>query len=40
MIIKIISIGNKLNTWEQDSINFHLKQLPKNINTKEDLDFV
>ena len=31
MIIKIISIGNKLNTWEQDSINFYLKQLPKNL---------
>ena len=31
MIIKIISIGNKLNTWEQDSINFYLKQLPRNL---------
>ena len=34
MIIKIISIGNKLNTWEQDSINFYLKQLPKNLKIK------
>ena len=31
MIIKIISVGNKLNSWERDSINFYLKQLPKNI---------
>ena len=31
MIIKIISIGNRLNTWEQDSVNFYLKQLPKNL---------
>ena len=31
MIIKIISIGKKLNSWERDSINFYLKQLPKNL---------
>tara|TARA_B100000886_G_scaffold281722_1_gene205840 strand:+ start:345 stop:809 length:465 start_codon:yes stop_codon:yes gene_type:complete len=31
MIIKIISIGNKLNSWELDSINYYLKQLPKNL---------
>ena len=31
MIIKIISIGNKLNTWEQDSINLFLKLLQKNL---------
>ena len=31
MIIKIVSIGNKLNKWESDTINFYLKQLPKNI---------
>jgi hypothetical protein len=31
MIIKIISIGNKLNKWESETIDFYLKQLPKNI---------
>ena len=31
MVIKIISIGNKLNTWELESINYYLKQLPKNL---------
>ena len=31
MTIKIISIGNKLNSWELDSINYYLKQLPKNL---------
>ncbi len=31
MIIKIISIGNKLNKWESENIDFYLKQLPKNI---------
>ena len=31
MIIKIISVGKKLNSWERDSINFYLKQLPKNL---------
>ena len=36
MIIKIISIGNKLNSWELDSINYYLKQLPKNLK----IDFI
>ena len=36
MIIKIISIGNKLNKWESDTIDFYLKQFPKNIK----VDFV
>ena len=36
MIIKIISIGNKLNKWESETIDFYLKQLPKNIR----VDFV
>ena len=36
MIIKIISIGNKLNKWEAETIDFYLKQLPKNIK----VDFV
>ena len=36
MIIKIISIGNKLNKWESDTINYYLKQLPKNIK----IDFI
>ena len=31
MIIKIISVGKKLNSWERYSINFYLKQLPKNL---------
>ena len=36
MIIKIISIGNKLNKRESEAIDFYLKQLPKNIK----LDFL
>ena len=36
MIIKIISIGNKLNKWESETIDFYLKQLPNNIK----VDFV
>ena len=36
MIIKIISIGNKLNKRESEAIDFYLKQLPKNIK----VDFV
>ena len=36
MIIRIISIGNKLNSWELDSINYYLKQLPKNLK----IDFI
>jgi len=36
MIIKIISIGNKLNSWESESINFYKKQLPKNLT----IDFI
>ena len=36
MIIKVISIGNKLNSWELDSINYYLKQLPKNLK----IDFI
>ena len=36
MIIKIISIGNKLNKRESEAIDFYLKQLPKNIK----IDFV
>ena len=36
MIIKIISIGNKLNKWESETIDFYLKQLPKSIK----VDFV
>ena len=31
MVIKIISIGNKLSKWESDAINFYIKQLPNNI---------
>ena len=31
MIVKIISIGNKLNKRESEAIDFYLKQLPKNI---------
>ena len=30
MLIKIISIGNKLSQWEAMGIEFYLKQLPKN----------
>ena len=36
MIVKIISIGNKLNKRESEAIDFYLKQLPKNIK----VDFV
>ena len=31
MTIKIISIGNKLNSWESESIDYYKKQLPKNL---------
>ena len=31
MVIKILSIGNKLRSWENDSIAYYLKQLPKTI---------
>ena len=31
MIVKIISIGNKLNSWESKSIEHYKKQLPRNI---------
>lgn len=30
MLIKIITIGNKLSQWEAMGIEFYLKQLPKN----------
>ena len=30
MIIKIISIGNKLNSWESECIEYYKKQLPRN----------
>ena len=36
MIIKIISIGNKLNSWESESIYYYKKQLPKNLS----IDFI
>ena len=36
MLIKIITIGNKLNQWESKGIEFYLKQLPKNLS----IDFV
>ena len=36
MTIKIISIGNKLNSWESESIDYYKKQLPKNLS----LDFI
>ena len=36
MTIKIISIGNKLNSWESESIDYYKKQLPKNLS----IDFV
>ena len=31
MVIKIISIGNKLNKWESQAIDSYLKQLSKNL---------
>ena len=31
MVIKIVSIGNKLSKWESDAINFYIKQLPNNM---------
>lgn len=31
MLIKIISIGNKLNLWQSQGIEFYTKQLPKNL---------
>jgi len=31
MLIKIISIGNKLNQWQSQGIEFYTKQLPKNL---------
>ena len=34
MNIKIISIANKLNSWESESINFYIKQLPHNFNVE------
>ena len=36
MLIKIISIGNKLNSWESESIQHYKKQLPKNFK----IDFI
>ena len=36
MLIKIITIGNKLSQWESMGIDFYLKQLPKSLN----IDFV
>ena len=36
MTIKIISIGNKLNSWESESIYYYKKQLPKNLS----IDFI
>ena len=36
MLIKIITIGNKLNQWESKGIEFYLKQLPKSLS----IDFV
>ena len=30
MLIKIISIGNKLNSWESECIRYYTKQLPRN----------
>tara|TARA_B100001094_G_C18012361_1_gene710757 strand:+ start:374 stop:838 length:465 start_codon:yes stop_codon:yes gene_type:complete len=32
MLIKIITVGNKLNQWEAKGIEFYTKQLPKNLN--------
>ena len=31
MLIKIISVGNKLNQWQLKEIEFYTKQLPKNL---------
>ena len=31
MVIKIISIGNKLNSWESKSIEYYKKQFPRNV---------
>ena len=31
MNIKVISIGNKSNSWELDGIEFYKKQLPRNL---------
>ena len=31
MLIKIITVGNKLNQWETKGIEFYTKQLPKNL---------
>lgn len=31
MVIKIISIGNRLNKWESQAIDYYVKQLSKNI---------
>ena len=36
MLIKIISIGNKLNSWESESIQHYKKQMPKNFK----IDFI
>ena len=36
MLIKIITIGNKLSQWEFMGINYYIKQLPKSLN----IDFV
>ena len=36
MLIKIITIGNKLSQWDSKGIEFYLKQLPKNLS----IDFV
>ena len=30
MLIKIISVGNKLNSWESEYIEYYTKQLPRN----------
>ena len=30
MRIKIIRIGKKIRSWEKESIEYYLKQLPKN----------
>ena len=31
MNIKVITIGNKSNSWELDGIEFYKKQLPRNL---------
>ena len=36
MLIKIITIGNKLSQWESMGIEFYIKQLAKSLN----IDFV